>query len=171
MATELNQADDIKGDVILHEYQLMLDIEYPSIPFRKVERDEMIISDPQILVTASIKLHRIVDSLGQRFRNRVINSQRLTAIFEGSETEYGYYVKSKTTGQNLIWFGMWSEKGLLLGAGFRKQWHSSRSFPGFLPDAIDDWQTLSLNELLLDENEPVVQPVFERLESILESMI
>jgi hypothetical protein len=170
LATELNKAADLMGDVVLHEYQAMLDLEYPSIRFSESERNEMAMSDPQVFVAAAIKLHRVIDSLGSRFRNHIILGQKLTTLFERTETEYGYYVKSKTTGLNLLWFGMWSDRKLLLGASYRKEWHPSRSLPGFFPAGNDDC-ALSLNDLVLNEAEQAVQSAFERLESILETML
>jgi len=80
---------DFKGDAILHEYQLLLDREFPSISFNGPERKVMNADDLQSFIASAIKLHKVVDSLAQRFQNLTIEGQRLTTEGEISDSEYG----------------------------------------------------------------------------------
>jgi hypothetical protein len=165
LASALCRSQDLYDDMFLREYMMLLDLEFPSIRFTEDERTMLSANEARVVVTSAIKLHRTVDSLAERFKE-------LDFKVEGSfdASEYGYYIRSKSTGRFLLWFGMWSTYDLLLGAGYENNWHSARTFEGFLPMENSTWQVVSLNAMVLREDDDIVQSAFELLKAILDKM-
>jgi hypothetical protein len=165
LANQLSRSPEITQDTILREYLRHLDLEFPSIRFTEDEKVMLSLSRPHQVVETAIKLHRTVDSLAERFKEagyRVESS--------GDASEYGYYIRSKTSSGMLLWFGMWSTYDLLLGAGYENAWHHSRQFEGFTQMANSRWSVLSLNEVIMRDDDDLVGVVFDQLATIVKSM-
>jgi hypothetical protein len=159
LAIELSRHPAFGDDVLLREYLMLLELEFPSIRFTEVERAMLDSHAPAIVITTAIKLHRIVDSLADRFK-----AFGYKVDGEASTTEYGYYVRSRTAGRVILWFGMWSTYDLLLGAGYKQDMHPTKIYDGFLQMDSSPWLLLSLNDLVLSAHDDVVEAAFNRLE-------
>jgi hypothetical protein len=173
-SVELDRNNDLIKDAIFREYKWLLNLEFPSIRFSKAERDLMYATHLGDFVTSARKLHQIVDSLAQQMNAMRINNQSFNQVFtlqyEASDSEYGYNIKDKETDSYLLWFGMWSDHELLLGAGYRSKWLRSTRLSGFIPKE-GEWNLLSLNELVLNQEGLVVNLALTRLEATLQEII
>jgi hypothetical protein len=166
LAIELSRHPAFGDDVILREYLMLLELEFPSIRLTEVERTMLDSHAPATVITTAIKLHRIVDSLADRFKSLGYKVEG-----ESSATEYGYSVRDRAAGNvTTLWFGMWSTYDLLLGAGYMQDMHPAKVYEGFIKMDSSPWYLLSLNELLRSGDNDVVDIAFRRLESTLSQM-
>ena len=166
LANRLRYLPCQKMDKWLPDYCKFLDLEFPSVYLYKEECEMLKSNRPALVVSLARKLHRTIDALGKTFESE---GYKLNWRSNSDSEYYGFFLLDKNSRDYKLWVGMWSEHGLLLGAGYENHWHPTPP-EGFEEMRQTHWRILSLNDIYEQEGEDTVEAAFNRLSPIVERM-
>jgi hypothetical protein len=170
LSSVIRNSEELNNNPLIQEFRMLIEKKFAAIQLAPDEAKRLGTYDKKALASLVLTLPRAVDALQQHFDAVQVCGQKLEAVSDSEDDEYGFVIKAGN--QHLLWVGVWRSEGLLLAAAYDLAWGHKADLPEFSEShSVEGWKVFNLDGLILSGGVDIVSGTINQLEGILGRII